>query len=206
MSANGRSTKYIVSRDVDAYRLCKILGLNNKGLCYYFGIGLIELELWFKKYPSFSTAIRNGKKDRVDYLKDIQIKKDKRSLKRKSKKAKQQNNKYMKNKYKEDIQYRLRSNMASCLRKKVKNKTSNGCFRHLGYTVTELITHLELKFNNGMTWDNYGSYWHIDHITPDSWFKYETEKDEEFKKSWSLDNLQPLLASENLKKGNRYAG
>ncbi len=28
--------------------------------------------------------------------------------------------------------------------------------------------------------------------------------DEEFKKCWALDNLQPLEASQNMSKGNRY--
>lgn len=55
-----------------------------------------------------------------------------------------------------------------------------------------------------MNWDNYGSYWHIDHIKPISLFKYETAEDPEFKKCWALDNLQPLEKIANLKKGNKF--
>ena len=40
-----------------------------------------------------------------------------------------------------------------------------------------------------MSWDNYGSDWYIDHKIPDS---------------WSLNNLQPMWAKDNLAKGNRY--
>ena len=31
-------------------------------------------------------------------------------------------------------------------------------------------------------------------------------EDEGFKKSWALENLQPMWAEENIKKGNRFAG
>lgn len=52
-----------------------------------------------------------------------------------------------------------------------------------------------------MSWNNYGQYWHIDHIKPLSWFNSE-----DILLAWSLDNLQPLLKFENLSKNNRYEG
>jgi len=76
----------------------------------------------------------------------------------------------------------------------------------LGFTIEELIVHLESKFDSNMSWDNYGSYWHIDHIKPKSWFIYESVDDPAFKECWSLDNLQPLEAKQNMIKGNRYEG
>lgn len=76
----------------------------------------------------------------------------------------------------------------------------------LGFTIEELITHLESNFDSNMNWDNYGTYWHIDHIKPKSWFIYETVDDPAFKECWSLDNLQPLEAKQNMIKGNRYEG
>ena len=56
-----------------------------------------------------------------------------------------------------------------------------------------------------MTWDNYGK-WHIDHIYPISLFDKEKIKNynsQEFKDCWTLKNLQPLWAFENISKGNR---
>lgn len=73
------------------------------------------------------------------------------------------------------------------------------------FTLEQLIEHLEKQFKSGMTWDNYGSLWHIDHKKPISWFNFPDEKAAPFKECWSLSNLQPLLAIENSRKGNRYA-
>jgi hypothetical protein len=75
-----------------------------------------------------------------------------------------------------------------------------------GYTKDDLMAHLQSKFKEGVTWDNYGSYWHIDHIVPKSWFKYTSAEDPEFRRCWSLENLQPLEAKLNIGKGNLYAG
>ena len=69
----------------------------------------------------------------------------------------------------------------------------------LGYTAYELKTHLEKKFKNGMTWENYGS-WHIDHIRPISSF----DKTEDPKIINALENLQPLWAFENYIKSNKF--
>jgi len=69
------------------------------------------------------------------------------------------------------------------------------------------MVHLESQFKPGMNWENYGKYgWHIDHIRPQSWFKFESKNDPEFKICWALSNLQPLWAKENSFKGNRFEG
>ena len=76
----------------------------------------------------------------------------------------------------------------------------------VGYTAAQLMVWLESKFTNEMTWDNYGSYWHIDHIRPKSWFHFDSYDDEDFKKCWALENLQPLDAKTNISKNNKYEG
>lgn len=69
------------------------------------------------------------------------------------------------------------------------------------FSLEELMKHLESKFKEGMSWDNYGSEWHIDHIRPIANFSFSSFKEKEFLECWSLKNLQPLWAEENLKKG-----
>lgn len=60
------------------------------------------------------------------------------------------------------------------------------------YTLQELKEHLESQFDENMTWDNYGSYWEVDHIIPKSLFNFTSYEDREFKICWSLMNLRPL--------------
>jgi hypothetical protein len=70
----------------------------------------------------------------------------------------------------------------------------------LGCSIPELKTYLESKFQEGMSWENWGIYgWHIDHIIPLDAFNLTNR--EEFLKACHYTNLQPLWAEENLKKG-----
>jgi hypothetical protein len=81
-----------------------------------------------------------------------------------------------------------------------KGKGARSWQQLVGYTTTQLIAHLERQFLSGMSWDNYGSEWHIDHIIPASSFQYTTPGDEEFKHCWALTNLRPLWAEANMSK------
>lgn len=101
------------------------------------------------------------------------------------------------------ISNNMRGNMHHALKAK---KAARKWETLAGYTLQDLITHLEPQLNNGMTWDNYGEVWHIDHIKPKSWFTYQSTDDPQFKECWSLSNLQPLLKLDNIKKGNRFIG
>ena len=72
----------------------------------------------------------------------------------------------------------------------------------VGYTLGDLMSHLESQFTKGMAWDNYGA-WHIDHIRPISHFDFVSVDDREFGECWSLWNLRPLWGKENQSRGNR---
>jgi len=52
-----------------------------------------------------------------------------------------------------------------------------------------------------MTWDNYGTYWHVDHVIPCS--KFDLSYDENISHCFRWTNLQPLTGLENIKKQNR---
>ena len=69
----------------------------------------------------------------------------------------------------------------------------------VGYTLDDLVLHLERQFTDGMSWENIGA-WEIDHIRPKAFFRYETSEDDLFKECWSLANLRPLWARENRSK------
>lgn len=98
---------------------------------------------------------------------------------------------------------RLRAAIAARLRLLLTNKSHYlGCFRLLGYSLSELKQHLESQFQPGMTWQNYGD-WHVDHKTPVARFQFNSPADPQFTACWSLQNLQPLWAADNLRKGCR---
>jgi len=95
--------------------------------------------------------------------------------------------------------YRLMANMGRRVREMIRH--SQGSTRHLPYDATALRDHLERQFSKGMTWENYGSYWHVDHIIPVSSFKTEQPDSPEFLACWALTNLRPLRSFDNLSKG-----
>jgi len=73
----------------------------------------------------------------------------------------------------------------------------------IGYTADDLVKHLENLFLPGMTWNNYGTAWHVDHIIPVRAFNFNSVHDEDFKRCYALSNLRPLWAMENIKKGGK---
>lgn len=102
------------------------------------------------------------------------------------------------------IKGRLTQNMGSHIAHVLKGeKASRKWESLLGFTVEQLKSHLEKQFTNEMSWENYGSYWHIDHIIPKSVFNYEKAEDIDFKQCWALKNLQPLETIANIKKSNK---
>ena len=105
-----------------------------------------------------------------------------------------------------DPKYRLcartRTAVYTCLKERNVAKYRS-TFQLLGYSIEELMAHLEKLFLDGMTWENYGE-WHVDHKKPMTSFKFDSVDDPEFKECWKLDNLQPLWGADNLSKGPRY--
>jgi len=106
-------------------------------------------------------------------------------------------------KYHNDPMFRLNNAISANMRGSLRRKKAGKHWEDLvGYTLFDLKKHLELQFKDDMNWQNYGS-WQIDHIIPQSWWKFKKCEDPEFKQCWALANLQPLWKEDNLRKGNR---
>ena len=71
----------------------------------------------------------------------------------------------------------------------------------LGCSFEDFKKHLQSKFHSNMAWDNYGVYWHIDHIIPCNFF--DLTKEHHQKLCFNYRNTQPMLATENLSKCNK---
>lgn len=72
----------------------------------------------------------------------------------------------------------------------------------LGYTLDQLVKHLQRTLPKGATWDDFidGSL-HIDHITPRS--KFDLTRLDEVRRCWCLSNVRLLHAVDNMRKGAR---
>jgi len=160
-------------------------------------------------------TIKNKEKNHQKYLKQKEI-----IIKRSAKfriehpekikiyrnKYKRKHNKEILNKRKTNPLLKLNHSIGNALNKSLKNigcKKEVGWKISLGYNNIELKNHLERQFTPEMSWNNYGTYWHIDHIIPLSWFKTEEQL---IKKGWKLQNLQPLEANINIEKSNNFVG
>ena len=101
-----------------------------------------------------------------------------------------------------DPQGYLSSIVRNRIRSSLQSDKSKHSIEYLGCTIQHFKEHIEKQFVEGMTWDNYGE-WHIDHIIP---LKYENPTMEETIERLHWENTQPLWATDNKSKGNRYIG
>lgn len=105
-----------------------------------------------------------------------------------------------KEKYDNDLNFKLKHLLRARINKIVKYNRNRSSIEILGCNIDDFKKYIENNFKNGMTWDNYGYYgWHIDHIIPLS----SATSDEDLIKLCHFTNLQPLWASDNLKKSNK---
>ncbi len=166
----------------------------------------------FDKYKERLKKWKSENKDKMDAINAKHRRSDRRkeTLEVWRDKNREDINKYQRqwknNKYKNDNSYRLNMNISRAIRLSLNGKKKGHKWVSLvNFTLDSLIKHLESQFKPGMTWENYGE-WHIDHIIPISYFNITDFNCEDFKKCWSLNNLQPLWAKDNLTKGNRFIG
>lgn len=95
------------------------------------------------------------------------------------------------------IKHNIRNRLWSAF--KNKNWKKQGSEKLLGTTYENVKSYIESLFTENISWENYG-LWHIDHIVP---LSSATSK-EEMEFLCNYKNLQPLWASDNISKGNRY--
>ena len=101
------------------------------------------------------------------------------------------------------LRNRLRSRMHSAVRA-VKAKRSGRTFVLTGCNADFLKGYLEARFNEGMTWNNYGTHWHIDHRIPCA--EFDLRDPDQQRQCFHYSNLQPLWKMHNLSKGDTLPG
>lgn len=101
-------------------------------------------------------------------------------------------NKYDKQRKTKDPMFKLSKNLRSRLSHAITGKRKIGSHVELlGCSVEQLKTHLESKFTEEMSWDNYGKNgWQIDHIKPLALF--DLSRSDQISEACHYTNLQPL--------------
>jgi len=141
--------------------------------------------------------IKNKEKT-LEYAKEYRTKNKEKILKK--------NRDYKSKRRQIDPAFKMRCNVSIYIWKalKARNRNKTGSvWEALPYTSKQLCEHLEKQFDEHMSWDNYGTYWHVDHIYPQSLLPYDNYEDQNFQKCWSLENLQPMEAMMNVRKSNK---
>lgn len=112
-------------------------------------------------------------------------------------------NEYKRGKYASDPLYKLIQNLRGRIQTAIAGKSTKSAktFELLGAPWVWVEAYLEEQFVPGMTWENYGPVWHIDHIRPCASFDLTDPDQQKICFHWT--NLQPLFAADNLKKGCR---
>lgn len=178
-----RKNKNKIESQVNLYRKAH-KDEEKKRVKKYYKNNRKKLKVYSKKYYHLN------KEKALTYSKDYQ-KTNRKSINAQRKNARDNNPKE-----------RLNRSISEAFRASLKGEKEHTPWLTLvPYTFETLKKHLERQFRSGMTWKNYGSIWHLDHKIPLSVHNFSHPKHEDFKRAWALDNLQPLLIKDNLKKG-----
>lgn len=155
----------------------------------------LKMNAYNREYSS--TPERKKRRKEVDAARYLKMKDEGKT---KSIERREYSRKYMRKRMAENPNVRLSMAVSAGIRRSLKTSKGGKKWEHLvGYTIGDITSHLERLFQPGMTWDNYGD-WHVDHKIPLAAHNFETPEDIDFKKAWALDNLQPLWATDNIKK------
>jgi hypothetical protein len=109
---------------------------------------------------------------------------------------KEQKIEWCRNERKCNINYRLKKSLASRLRNVLKKDDTT--MNYIGCNIQYLREWFEFNFTKEMNWDNYGSYWSIDHIIPVCKFDLTNEDDK--LKCWNWSNMMPTTIKFNSSK------
>jgi hypothetical protein len=91
---------------------------------------------------------------------------------------------------------KLISNIRKSLHRSIqKNKHT---IEYIDCNIDKLKKWIEWQFDSNMNWENYGSYWHIDHVIPCANYKVSKNLD-----IFKWCNLRPLQANKNLSKNDK---
>lgn len=97
--------------------------------------------------------------------------------------------------------YNTRCRVATAVRRGAKTDSTLALLGTPSWAVYR--KYLQAQFASGMTWENYGTVWHVDHIIPLSRFDLSCPINQRV--AFCYENTRPLWATDNISRGNRIA-
>jgi hypothetical protein len=182
----------------------KIYYINNKEK-------LIEYQKEYQKSNpknEYLKEYREINKESISEKRKVYYKENSEVIKNKSKKYAKENrsiiSKKKRERYYNDPLYKLTCNIRTLITQSFKGQFTTKAKKTieiLGCDFETFKEHIEAQFTDDMNWDNYASYWQLDHKTPISW----SECEEDVYKLNHYTNFQPLFWKDNISKGNRWS-
>ena len=111
----------------------------------------------------------------------------------------EQKTEWCKNERETNINYRIKKSLAARLR--VVMFKNDNTMNYIGCNIQYLREWFEFNFTKEMNWENYGTYWSVDHIIPVS--KFDLTNEEEKVKCWNWSNLIPVTIKFNSSKKSK---
>jgi hypothetical protein len=96
--------------------------------------------------------------------------------------------------------YRVTNSLRRRVRDYIKGVSFGGCEGLTWLTHEKLRRYIERQFTGGMSWENYGTAWHIDHTVPCAMF--DLTSPDNVRKCFNYKNLKPMPSEANLNKGS----
>lgn len=100
--------------------------------------------------------------------------------------------------HKHRLAHSLRNRLRSAIRG---NQKGGSAVRDLGCSIPEFRSYIEAQFQQGWSWENRSSIWHIDHIRPLAQFDLTDRK--QLLLAVHYTNLRPYPAALNIREGAR---
>lgn len=116
-------------------------------------------------------------------------------------KRKDERNQQKRLRRKEDNEFRIAEALKARIHKVLNDEKELRSWDYIGCSKSKLRNWLKYQFNELMSWENYGSFWHIDHVIPIKKFNLNCRDNIEVCFHWS--NLRPLEKACNMSKSDK---
>ncbi len=155
-----------------------------------------------EKYIANKEIICKKNKEYIDNNKEIVAERMKIYQQKNKEKINAYRKQYMRERKANDPIFKIQALCRTRIYKLIKNiNKTHKSSELLDCSMEHLKAWFEFNFDDKMTWENQGQYWHIDHIIPCA--SFDLTKEKELKECFNWKNLRPCEKINNICKGDK---